>query len=233
MLRPRIVLLFILYSLKFYETSPSIPETIWILLWSPALLYNMCLYDSQSIMWVVYNDEPTNGPVTFSMGHTKGTVMADNNSGLWLVHSVPKFPQLPYQNNNSYTYPKTGVKFGQSFLCMSMTAEELDKVGECTWHFALFIILYYVYYGLDGVTSHQILQTFNQSCRRPVDQQRRDGVRQSLWRRSESDVPGSVQRHFAAPDSRGEKRRSEVTASSVRRGIWAFVYFKEQTLWKR
>uniref|UniRef100_A0A2S2NYX8 Cell-death-related nuclease 7 n=1 Tax=Schizaphis graminum TaxID=13262 RepID=A0A2S2NYX8_SCHGA len=81
-------------------------------------------------MWIVYNDEPTNGPTTFTKGHSKGTVIADNSSGLWLVHSVPIFPQLPYQNNNSYTYPKTGVKYGQSFLCMSMTAEELDKVGN-------------------------------------------------------------------------------------------------------
>jgi deoxyribonuclease-2 len=81
-------------------------------------------------MWIVYNDEPTNGPVTFTKGHSKGTVVADNSSGLWLVHSVPLFPQLPYQNNNSYTYPKTGVRYGQSFLCMSMMADELDKVGE-------------------------------------------------------------------------------------------------------
>lgn len=85
---------------------------------------------NESIMWIVYNDEPTNGPMTVSLGHSKGTVVADKNLGFWLVHSVPKFPQLPYQNNNSYTYPKTGIKYGQSFLCMSMTAEELDKVGN-------------------------------------------------------------------------------------------------------
>ncbi|XP_050054148.1 cell-death-related nuclease 7 [Aphis gossypii] len=85
---------------------------------------------NESIMWIVYNDEPTNGPATFTKGHSKGTVVADKSSGFWLVHSVPKFPQLPYQNNNSYTYPKTGIKYGQSFLCMSMTAEELDKVGN-------------------------------------------------------------------------------------------------------
>lgn len=79
-------------------------------------------------MWVVYNDEPTIGNVTFVLGHSKGIVVANNGSGFWLVHSVPKFPQLPNQNN-SYTYPRTGIKFGQSFLCMSMVAEELDKVG--------------------------------------------------------------------------------------------------------
>lgn len=81
-------------------------------------------------MWIVYNDEPTNQKTTASMGHSKGMVAADNSSGFWLVHSVPKFPQLPYQNNNSYAYPETGVMNGQSFLCMSMMAQELDKVGK-------------------------------------------------------------------------------------------------------
>lgn len=81
-------------------------------------------------MWAVYNDEPTNGKTTFTLGHSKGMVVADNSSGFWLVHSVPKFPKLPYQNNNSYMYPTTGVKYGQSFLCVSMVAKELDKVGK-------------------------------------------------------------------------------------------------------
>lgn len=80
-------------------------------------------------MWAVYNDAPPNGPTTFTEGHSKGMVVANSDAGFWLVHSVPKFPQLPYQNN-SYTYPENGLIFGQSFLCMSMTAEELDKVGE-------------------------------------------------------------------------------------------------------
>ncbi|VVC31709.1 Deoxyribonuclease II [Cinara cedri] len=85
---------------------------------------------NNSIMWVVYNDEPTNEPVSFTMGHTKGIVMADHSMGFWLVHSVPKFPQLPYENNNTYTYPHTGLMYGQSFLCMSMTNNELDNVGN-------------------------------------------------------------------------------------------------------
>lgn len=89
-----------------------------------------CTTRFQTIMWIVYNDAPTNGNTTFTLGHSKGTVVADSSSGFWLVHSVPHFPQLPYQNNNSYTYPKTGVKYGQSFLCMSMTAQVLDKVGQ-------------------------------------------------------------------------------------------------------
>jgi len=77
---------------------------------------------------MVYNDETTNGKVSSTKGHSKGVIIADGTSGLWLVHSVPKFPQLPYQSN-LYMYPKTAIRYGQSFLCISMSAEELDKVG--------------------------------------------------------------------------------------------------------
>lgn len=76
----------------------------------------------------MYNDEPTNYNTVSLMGHAKGIVMGDNKTGFWLVHSTPKFPQLPYQKN-SYAYPKTALKFGQSFLCISMAADELDSIG--------------------------------------------------------------------------------------------------------
>lgn len=79
-------------------------------------------------MWIAYNDETSYNYTTFTLGHSKGVLVADKNAGFWLVHSVPKFPQLPYQNN-SYSYPKTGIRYGQSFLCISMMPEELEKVG--------------------------------------------------------------------------------------------------------
>ncbi|XP_022176053.1 cell-death-related nuclease 7-like isoform X2 [Myzus persicae] len=112
-----------IYSSGITTEESAVGHTV-AQMYAPTQAYN------ESIMWAVYNDSPTNSPVTFSLGHSKGMVVANNRSGLWLVHSVPKFPQLPYQNNNSYTYPKTGVLYGQSFLCMSMTPEELDKVGD-------------------------------------------------------------------------------------------------------
>lgn len=81
-------------------------------------------------MWIVYNDEPTNKDASSTQGHSKGMVLANNNTGFWLVHSVPKFPYLPYEKDNTYEYPRSGLVNGQSFLCMSMTSEELDKVGK-------------------------------------------------------------------------------------------------------
>ncbi|CAI6368309.1 unnamed protein product [Macrosiphum euphorbiae] len=128
---------------------------------------------NESIMWAVYNDAPTNGPVTFSKGHTKGMVVANNSSGLWLVHSVPKFPQLPYQNNNSYTYPKTGVLYGQSFLCMSMSAEELDKVGDQLINNE--VLMYGSHFGGDLKSTYPSL--YNATLPHHVPGVKNDGVR--------------------------------------------------------
>ncbi|XP_050537440.1 cell-death-related nuclease 7 isoform X2 [Daktulosphaira vitifoliae] len=96
---------------------------------SVSQMYATSKMQNDTLMWLVYNDEPTNGPTSEILGHTKGIVVGNKDSGYWLVHSVPKFPQLPYQNN-SYTYPKTGIRYGQSFLCLSMQPQDLNNVGN-------------------------------------------------------------------------------------------------------
>jgi deoxyribonuclease II len=62
------------------------------------------------------------------MGHTKGVVVFDKADGFWLVHSVPKFP--PHPATDPFGYPSTGEKFGQSFLCISVsTPQTADLIG--------------------------------------------------------------------------------------------------------
>jgi deoxyribonuclease-2 len=78
-----------------------------------------------NVTYVLYNDQPPNQPSKGTKGHTKGVVLADVASGLWLVHSVPNFPPL----GSKYTFPSTGFPKGQSFLCISLSLENLDKVG--------------------------------------------------------------------------------------------------------
>lgn len=66
------------------------------------------------------------------VGHTKGVLLGDKFTALWLVHSVPRFPPVPEYNNinvTSYAYPATGMKFGQSFLCMSVPTATLNPIG--------------------------------------------------------------------------------------------------------
>jgi deoxyribonuclease-2 len=54
-------------------------------------------------------------------------VASNDISGFWMVHSVPKFPPAL---GESYDYPHTGTIYGQSFLCISFTAEQIDYVGK-------------------------------------------------------------------------------------------------------
>ncbi|BES93530.1 deoxyribonuclease II [Nesidiocoris tenuis] len=85
--------------------------------------------DKSEELWLVYNDQMTkySDEAFFysKYGHTKGVVGADTEGGFWLVHSIPHFPTL-----ESYEYPKTALRYGQSALCISMGSKELDKIGN-------------------------------------------------------------------------------------------------------
>eukprot|EP00095_Tigriopus_kingsejongensis_P010629 snap_masked-scaffold1028_size131186-processed-gene-0.14 protein:Tk10629 transcript:snap_masked-scaffold1028_size131186-processed-gene-0.14-mRNA-1 annotation:"Deoxyribonuclease-2-alpha" len=76
---------------------------------------------------LLYNDEHPDGPTSSTHGHTKGVVAFDEARGFWLVHSVPKFPP---PLNQSYGYPATGQKYGQSALCLSLaTLDSAENLG--------------------------------------------------------------------------------------------------------
>lgn len=78
---------------------------------------------------IAYNDEPPNKKGNPRKGHTKGLVVADERAGFWLVHSVPLFPNIT-QDPNDYNYPGTGHMYGQSFLCLSLAANQINIVGK-------------------------------------------------------------------------------------------------------
>jgi deoxyribonuclease II len=77
---------------------------------------------------LLYNDEPPSGKSDETRGHTKGVVVANDISGFWMIHSVPKFP--PEIEKGVYGFPEGGEVYGQSFLCISMTGDEIWKVGK-------------------------------------------------------------------------------------------------------
>ncbi|XP_055377891.1 deoxyribonuclease-2-beta [Condylostylus longicornis] len=84
------------------------------------------IYDDQNdLMTLFYNDENPNGTVNFIEGHTKGVLAANNQSGFWLIHSVPKYPNI-----TKYEYPKNGLHYGQSFLCITLPPNQINIVGE-------------------------------------------------------------------------------------------------------
>lgn len=54
----------------------------------------------------------------------------DKDTGIWLVHSVPKFVSN-FTSKDGYKYPDSGDKNGQTLLCISFdTKTEGKKVAD-------------------------------------------------------------------------------------------------------
>ncbi|XP_032868179.1 deoxyribonuclease-2-alpha-like [Amblyraja radiata] len=80
---------------------------------------------SNNVAFVLYNDQ---SPIESSSdgGHTKGVVLLDQTQGFWLVHSTPHFPP-PAQE--SYQWPSSGRRYGQSFLCVTYPYSQFQEIG--------------------------------------------------------------------------------------------------------
>ncbi|XP_022085065.1 plancitoxin-1-like [Acanthaster planci] len=78
---------------------------------------------------VMYNDQPPPGKEIQSglYGHTKGVLAFDDDTGFWLVHSVPKFP-LP--SSKSYNWPDNARRNGQTLLCVTYNYNQFEKIGQ-------------------------------------------------------------------------------------------------------
>jgi len=79
---------------------------------------------------VIYNDQPQGDKSSTSSGpnggHVKGVLAADSDGGFWLVHSVPKFPDLgPPQ----FTWTASTI-YGQSFLCVSLNSAGVEQAAS-------------------------------------------------------------------------------------------------------
>lgn len=51
----------------------------------------------------------------------------DSNSGFWLIHSIPQFPNPPV-GRNTYSYPRSGRDNGQNAICVSIKEREVSKI---------------------------------------------------------------------------------------------------------
>jgi len=84
-----------------------------------------------TLAYVLYNDEapktyaapvPVGNTSEDETAHAKGVLAFDGSSGFWLIHSVPKFPDL---SAPSFEWSASTV-FGQSFLCISLDTANVD-----------------------------------------------------------------------------------------------------------
>ncbi|KAM8875151.1 deoxyribonuclease-2-alpha-like isoform 2-T2 [Spinachia spinachia] len=76
--------------------------------------------------YLLYNDQPDlkqMAPASF--GHSKGVVMLDKQTGVWLSHSTPKFPKY---HTKSF-WPDTGTENGQTFMCVTYSYKEFKHIG--------------------------------------------------------------------------------------------------------
>jgi deoxyribonuclease-2 len=87
------------------------------------IFYNM---DDPNLGYLLYNDQADK--VTIIKGHTKGIILFNSNSAIWIVHSIPKYP--PKKSEKLYSIHSSQCIFGQSMLCMSFNFDQLDAIGR-------------------------------------------------------------------------------------------------------
>lgn len=84
----------------------------------------------KDLAFAVYNDQlPTSKDLNrTSNGHTKGLIMFDQQTGIWIVHSVPKFPELLH--SGQYVFPENARENGQSILCVTFPTSQLETIAN-------------------------------------------------------------------------------------------------------
>ncbi|XP_048474056.1 deoxyribonuclease-2-alpha-like [Rhincodon typus] len=88
-------------------------------------LYEKSKLQRDQVAYVLYNDQ-VNTTLSSYGGHTKGVVLLDDIQGFWLVHSTPFFPP---RTDQSYKWPHSGMKNGQSFLCVTYRYDQFKDIG--------------------------------------------------------------------------------------------------------
>ncbi|XP_071802431.1 plancitoxin-1-like [Asterias amurensis] len=85
-------------------------------------------HSSKNVGYLMYNDALPGMDITEGeYGHTKGDLAFDASSGFWLVHSTPRFPR---NSSQSYNWPATANKNGQTFLCVKFGYDQFETIGQ-------------------------------------------------------------------------------------------------------
>jgi deoxyribonuclease-2 len=60
-------------------------------------------------------------------GHTKGVLSGNQTEGFFLIHSVPKFPDL---SGSVFSWGSASTTYGQTFFCMSLDSENIELAAN-------------------------------------------------------------------------------------------------------
>ena len=137
--------------------------------------------NDSSIGYVLYNDQADQ--VTVIKGHTKGILLFNENSAIWIVHSIPHFP--PKKSENNYFIRPPQCVFGQSMLCMSFNFEQLDQIGRQMLYTFPQIYDYYIPEKLKNLNSRVLDNLLSVINRKHVTQAPWTSVKQLITRGGE------------------------------------------------
>jgi len=83
---------------------------------------------SPDVSYLIWNDEPTTRSSSSApFAHSKGLLIFTSSGGVWITHSHPKFP-VPSASSASDLWADAAEEYGQSYLCITITAEEIHKL---------------------------------------------------------------------------------------------------------
>jgi deoxyribonuclease-2 len=77
--------------------------------------------------YIMWNDESPSGHKTSTKAHAKGLMTLDLAGGLFIRHSIPRFPEDPSQG--SYSFPDNERVYGQTLLCITMRIDQLNELA--------------------------------------------------------------------------------------------------------
>ncbi|KAG5834056.1 hypothetical protein ANANG_G00282670 [Anguilla anguilla] len=91
--------------------------------------------------FISYNDQPAGCTADQVFGHSKGVVMMDKTTGVWLLHSTPHFP---YDRKQGKLWPESGAQHAQTFICVTFTYSQFDQIGKHLQYIRAFPFDHYI-----------------------------------------------------------------------------------------
>lgn len=115
------------------------------------------------VNYIVYNDEPPNQTVyNFSVAHSKGIWIWDNENVLLITHSIPKFPESPSLKNNYSGLMQNAWEYGQVLSCLTFPVFYLGTGLELIYKTNP--LIYDIKYNKSDNLSISKLSVLNNSC---------------------------------------------------------------------
>jgi deoxyribonuclease-2 len=88
--------------------------------------------NKDKIGYMLISDQPANcgdKKPSDSYAHKKGVLIYDQDNGIYIEHSVPKYPNDP-EKVNQYQFPTTGTTYGQAMSCVTLTKNDIEKWAQ-------------------------------------------------------------------------------------------------------